>query len=83
MLFFSPESLAPGHTRVDSSYDSDLSLNVPFSEDPVLHDQFKIAYIYIAYKAMAPHSSALVWKIPWAEEPGRLQSMGSQRVGHD
>ena len=47
MLFFSPESLAPGHTRVDSSYDSDLSLNVPFSEDPVLHDQFKIAYIYI------------------------------------
>ena len=34
-------------------------------------------------KAMAPHSSALAWKIPWTEEPGRLQSMGSQRVGHD
>ena len=34
-------------------------------------------------KAMAPHSSALAWKIPWAEEPGRLQSMGSLRVGHD
>ena len=34
-------------------------------------------------KAMAPHSSALDWKIPWAEEPGRLQSMGSLRVGHD
>ena len=34
-------------------------------------------------KAMAPHSSTLAWKIPWAEEPGRLQSMGSQRVGHD
>ena len=32
---------------------------------------------------MAPHSSTLVWKIPWMEEPGRLQSMGSQRVGHD
>ena len=30
-------------------------------------------------KAMAPHSSTLAWKIPWAEEPGRLQSMGSQR----
>ena len=29
------------------------------------------------------HSSILVWKIPWAEEPGRLQSMGSQRVRHD
>ena len=32
---------------------------------------------------MATHSSTLVWKIPWTEEPGRLQSMGSQRVGHD
>ena len=34
-------------------------------------------------KAMAPHSSTLVWKIPWTEEPGRLQSMWSLRVGHD
>ena len=34
-------------------------------------------------KAMATHSSTLAWKIPWAEEPGRLQSMGSLRVGHD
>ena len=34
-------------------------------------------------KVMAPHSSTLAWKIPWAEEPGRLQSMGSLRVGHD
>ena len=32
---------------------------------------------------MATHSSTLAWKIPWTEEPGRLQSMGSQRVGHD
>ena len=32
---------------------------------------------------MAPHSSTLTWKIPWIEEPGRLQSMGSRRVGHD
>ena len=31
----------------------------------------------------APHSSTLAWKIPWMEEPGRLQSMGSLRVGHD
>ena len=31
---------------------------------------------------MAPHSSTLAWKIPWMEEPGRLQSMGSLRVGH-
>ena len=34
-------------------------------------------------KAMAPHSSTLAWQIPWAEEPGRLQSMGWRRVGHD
>ena len=34
-------------------------------------------------KAMAPHSSTLAWKIPWTEEPGELQSMGSLRVGHD
>ena len=34
-------------------------------------------------KAMATHSSALAWKIPWAEEPGRLQSMGLLGVGHD
>ena len=32
---------------------------------------------------MAPHSSTLAWKILWTEEPGRLQSMGSIRVGHD
>ena len=34
-------------------------------------------------KEMAPHSSTLAWKIPWTEKPGRLQSMGLQRVGHD
>ena len=34
-------------------------------------------------KEMAPHSSSLAWKIPWMEEPGGLQPMGSQRVGHD
>ena len=34
-------------------------------------------------KEMATHSSTLAWKIPWTEEPGRLQSTGSPRVGHD
>ena len=34
-------------------------------------------------KEMATHSSILAWKIPWTEEPGRLQPMGLQRVGHD
>ena len=34
-------------------------------------------------KAMVTHSSTLAWKIPWTEEPGRLQSVGLRRVGHD
>ena len=48
-----------------------------------LYSLISISYLYISEKAMAPHSSTLAWKIPWAEEPGRLQSMGSHRVGHD
>ena len=40
-------------------------------------------YRDISGKAMAPHSSTLAWKIPWTEEPGGLQSMGSVRVRHD
>ena len=38
---------------------------------------------YMSEKAVATHSSTLAWKIPWTEQPGRLQSMGSQRVRHD
>ena len=38
---------------------------------------------YPLEKGTATHSSILAWKIPWTEEPGGLQSMGSQRVGHD
>ena len=34
-------------------------------------------------ESMATHSSILAWRIPWTEEPGRLQSIGSQKVGHD
>ena len=40
-------------------------------------------YMYVSEKAMVPHSRTLAWKIPWTEEPGRLQSMGSLRAGHD
>ena len=43
---------------------------IPGSEDPL-------------EKGMATHSSILAWRIPWTEEPGRLRSIGSQRVGHD
>ena len=39
--------------------------------------------IQIPGEGMTTHSSILAWRIPWTEEPGRLQSMGSQKVGHD
>ena len=42
-----------------------------------------LGWEYPLEKGMATHSSILAWKIPWTEEPGGLQSMGSQRVGHD
>ena len=38
---------------------------------------------YSLEKEMATHSGILAWNIPWTEEPGNLQSMGSQRIGHD
>ena len=44
---------------------------------------FQSVCLLMTEKAMAPHSSSLAWEIPWTEEPGRLQSMGSPRVGHD
>ena len=57
-----------------------------------IYKQIKIQILIFIYlygyasssgKAMAPHSSTLAWKIPWMEEPGRLQIMGLLRVGHD
>ena len=44
---------------------------------------FVVAHYLNSEKAVAPQSSTLAWKIPWAEEPGRLQSMGSRGVGHN
>ena len=57
-----------------------------------LFAQGKVSHVFLSIwlsgnrfteKAMVPHSSALAWKIPWTEEPGGLQSMGSLRVRHD
>ena len=45
--------------------------------------KIKTCLYWVTEKALATHSSTLAWKIPWMQEPGRLQSMGSQRVGHD
>ena len=56
-----------------------------FPEDifSITSRKFNCNYMGIPEKAMAPHSSTLAWTIPWMEDPGRLQSMGSLRVGHD
>ena len=45
--------------------------------------RFVFCSVSSSEKAMASHSSTFAWKIPWMGEPGRLQSMGSLRVGHD
>ena len=50
-----------------------------FLQEKVAELIFPAYVVYKPEKAMAPHSSTLAWKIPWAEEPGRLQSMGLQR----
>ena len=46
-------------------------------------NRIKCLYSAFSERAMAPHSSTLASKVPWMEEPGRLQSMGARRVGHD
>ena len=49
----------------------------------VTTESFLWVLVCISEKAMATHSSTLAWKMPWMEEPGQGQSMGSLRVGHD
>ena len=44
---------------------------------------FSFPYYFVQLYGMAAHSSILAWRISWTKEPGRLQSMGWQRVGHD
>ena len=54
-----------------------------FQVPGIVQRKFMVALRSCLEKAMAPHSSTLAWKIPWMEEPGRLQSMGAPRVGLD
>ena len=49
----------------------------------LIHFEFISVYTIRTEKEMAIHSRTIAWKIPWTEEPGRRQSMGLQRVGHD
>ena len=58
------------------------SLQLTISSEPYVPGVFRYIAVKLE-KAMAPHSSTLAWKIPRAEEPGRLQSLGSLRVGHN
>ena len=71
--------VAQSRIRLSSSSSSLLLLFT----SPLLVMVIADPYDITAEKAMAPHSSTLAWQIPWTEELGRLQSMGSLRVGHD
>ena len=57
--------------------------NLALPEPSLSYKRWKVISSSLMEKAMAPHSSTLAWKIPWMEEPGRLQSMGLLRVRHD
>ena len=60
-----------------------IQIWVKSSANYEMWETFYIFLYCLPEKAMAPHSSTLAWKIPWMEEPGRLQFMGSLRVRHD
>ena len=62
---------------------SQTRLKQPSSSSSRSEPQSAPGLVFVSRKAMAPHSSTLAWKIPGAEGPGRLPSMGSHRVGHD
>ena len=55
----------------------------PIIQSEVSQKEKHLYNILMLEKELAAHSSILAWKIPWTAEPGRLPSMGSQRVGHD
>ena len=74
MLFTTPWTAA---------YQAPPSMNFPGKSTGVGCHCLEVHNTILSEKAMAPHSSTLAWKIPWTEEPGGLQSMGSLRVGHD
>ena len=65
-----PEAFPGGSDSKESACNAGDLGSIPGSEDPL-------------EKGMATHSGILAWRIPWTEEPGRLQSLGSQRVAHD
>jgi len=70
--------------KLQEHKDGDLGgRHEPLSHYTVENLRFWKDLVLSSEKAMAPHSTILAWKIPWTEEPGRLQSMGSLGVRHD
>ena len=65
------------------AYVLDKGLNMDRNIHIHRNNSYILTVIIKDLTAMAPHSSTLAWEIPWMEEPHRLQSMGSLRVGHD
>ena len=68
--FIKVKDFPGGSDSKESAYNAGDPSSIPSQEDPL-------------DKGMATHSSILAWRIPWTEEPDELQSMGSQRFGHD
>ena len=66
-----------------TSFSMTISKSIHITVNGIILSFLWLSNIPFPEKAMAPHSSTLAWKTPWTEEPGRLQSMGSLRVGHD
>ena len=64
-------------------YYQDINLTINYQAWTSITVMLALWYTYNLEKEMATHSSMLAWRIPWTEEPGGLQSMGSQRVRHD
>ena len=90
IYMFQCYSLKPSHPCLLPQSPKDCSIHLSLLLSHIQgycyhHSKFHIyVLVYcIEKKAMAPHSSTLAWKIPWMEEPGRLQSMGSLGVRHD
>ena len=77
---FIPSFLRNLHTLLQTSLIAQLVKDLPAVQETRV---WSLGWEDALEKEMAAHSSTLAWKIPWMEEPGRLQSMGSQRVGHD
>ena len=94
-ILFCPRMSGRGETRAGKSDELPFSLNVTYPRASLVAQRVKrlfamwetwvwsLGWEDPLEKEMAAHSSTLAWEIPWTEEPGGLQSMGSQRVKHD